>query len=125
MQPADRSQPSALRYGVHDLPPAAWNPVPPGSPNRLIRESNRLTQWRVEVERAAGEFLGWCDDAGITIGRGGVSFTDQLTYPVDDVGHRLLADPGWTPLDEDRAARGHFYAWWFTRDELREMCGRA
>lgn len=113
-----------LRYGVLDPPPAAWKPVPPGnSRNRLIRKSNRLTEWRTRVEMAAGEFLNWCDAAGITIGKRGISFPGQLAYPLDDEVRQLLGNDGWTPLDEDLAARGHFYAWWYTRDELREMCG--
>lgn len=115
-----------LRYDIQDLPPPEWKPVTPRSSavpsrqatHRLIDERNRLAEWELRVMREAGDFLNWCDKAGIEVGRRGVRFAERLTYPVDDPA--VLPDD-WTADDSHQAARGHFYAWYCTHDELRSL----
>lgn len=114
-----------LRYGVLDPPPASWKPISGTGRNRLIRESNRLAEWNVRVQVEVGKFLNWCDEAGITIGKRGVTFPERLAYPLEPEVRDLLAEEGWTPLDDHQAARGHFFMWWYTRAELAEMCDAA
>ena len=58
--------------------------VPPGpvavTGARLLRERNRLAFWEVRVEMAAGEFLNWCDGAGIEVNGRTVKFPERLRY---------------------------------------------
>ncbi len=116
-----------LRYGVTDMPPITWKPVTPGSTPAKARgalgaERNRLGEWEIRVAYEVGKFLKWCESAGICIegkSRARLVFPAQLTYP----GEHMPAD--WGPDDEHAAALGHFYSWYYTRDELCEMTGAA
>lgn len=124
------------RGGVCPMPPADWawtkarkpaarpggrTPVTAAT-NRLTWERNRLAIWEILVMREAGSFLIFCEKAGIKVGKG-ITFADQLRYPLED-GDPPLPDD-WTAEDEHNAARGRFYTWFYTSDELREMSGAA
>jgi hypothetical protein len=120
-----------LRFGEQVLPPDDWRPAwqkpkHSGRPvrearYRLTEERNRLAYWEVLVMCEAGDFLNWCEGAGIEVGRGRIVLPERLRYPLDP---GILPDD-WTAEDEHRAALGHFYVWWCTPDDLRVMAGEA
>jgi site-specific DNA-methyltransferase (adenine-specific) len=130
---------SLLRSGAVPLPPDAWWPtfLTPdrkrsartaltAMKNNFVRERYRLNVWDILVQLEAGEFLNWCDAAGIDTSGPTMKFPERLRYPDDTgVAEILRKDHGWTPDVEHQAARGHFYLWWYTRDELAEICGGA
>jgi hypothetical protein len=115
----------ALREGEAALgpPPPWWKPV--DEPVTPREEGNRLAEWELDVARAAGRFLTWCEGAGIVIvfgKKGRVVFPERLVYPLEH-GDRLPHD--FTPEDEHLAALGHFYLFWYTTEELVELADRA
>jgi hypothetical protein len=106
-----------LREDVEDPAPVWWKPIGDGT-HQATYEINRATEWKVRVQIAAGDFLDWCEEAGITFHRGRFQFAEQLRYSLDD---DKAAELGLTPEQEDKAAWGHFCLWWCTKEELVEM----
>jgi hypothetical protein len=134
----DAARMTIRQGGIVPMPPAGWTPSRRWRPrtlkrgrtpissanNRFSYERRRLGLWDILVAREAGRFLLWCDKAGITgAGTRRMTFPERLRYPLED-GDPPLPDD-WTAEDEHHAALGHFYGWWYTRDELAEMCGGA
>lgn len=103
-----------VRTGRLAMPPDYWKPVD----GDARAATNRLTEWRLRVEREAGAFLTWCKAAGITIGAQGAHLPERLTWPTE-IGER----PRWMDDEQDghEAALGHFGLWWFTPAELAEI----
>jgi hypothetical protein len=113
---------SLVRKGEADMPPEWWEPLKhiknAGSP---LAERNRLVVWELHVDREAGHFLTWCQQAGIKLDYSNkrFEFPGRLRYPSwDDHDAAVLPGLDWTAEDEHLVALGHFWLWYLTEEEL-------
>ena len=119
-----------VREDVTDMPPDWWEPLQyKRHANSPLAERQRLAEWEIRVMREAGQFITWCERAGIKFNydQKRVELPERgLRYPPhDERKAKVLAGMGLSAEDEHAAALGAFWCWWCTEDELRGMSAEA
>ena len=116
-----------VQAGEHSEPPASFdvdrylNLFGEGRSSRAVglerptRPSQRYATFELLVEREAGEFLAWCQAAGVVFEGRKVILPEVWMLPDDD------DVPGeWGDDDRQLAAMGRFWCWWGI-DEMRDQ----
>jgi hypothetical protein len=117
-----------LRTGK-DVAPPIWLEKRMADTVSLTVRRNLLTEWKLRVERDAGEFVEWCHQAGMPFGSSKVWPEKLEYYEHDDTESsrrwRRIDPTFWAQFDdpaeaENHAVMGHFYCFMLRPSELAE-----